>query len=194
MSSSPQRPVATPTASTKPISPKLDAEAVKAKAQQMAQKIADERRRATWLSGFRFSAFSLVMAGILVVGVLSLIPRVQELVTQRQQIDALQASISQTQADITAKQAEREQWNDKTYVQTQAREQLYFVEPGDVSYLVINDLKPGELTQAAQSAATSTVQQTQTQWLGTLLNSVWAAGSAQMAPSTTTQQPTPAAQ
>lgn len=152
----------------------------------MAQKLADERRRSAWLSGFRFSAFSLVMAGILVVGVLSLIPRVQELVTQRQQIDALQASISQTEADTTAKQAQREQWNDQTFVETQAREQLYFVEPGDVSYLVINDLKPGQLTQATQSAATSSVQQTQTQWLGTLVNSVWAAGNAQVtAPSST---------
>lgn len=179
---------------TKPLAANVDPASIQAKAQQLSQKLADERRHAAWLSGFRFSAFSLVMAVILVIGVLSLIPRVQELVTQRQQIDALQTQLSQTLADTTAKQAQREQWNDRTFVETQAREQLYFVEPGDVSYLVINDLQAGELTQANQNAATSGVQQTRTQWLGTLLNSVWVAGSAQVSPAPAATEPAPAAQ
>lgn len=159
-----------------PTSP-VDRDTIQSKAQQLAQKLADERRHAAWLNGFRFSAFSLVMAGVLVVGVLSLIPRIQELVTQRQQIAALEADIAATKADITAKEAERQQWNDETFIETQARERLYFVQPGDVSYLVINDLTAAQLTQPAAATATTTVEQTQGSWLGTLLGSVWSAGN-----------------
>ena len=34
---------------------------------------------------------------------------------------------------------ERERWNDETFIMTQARERLYYVMPGEVSYLVIDD-------------------------------------------------------
>lgn len=153
-------------------------ESVQSKAQQLAEKLADERRHAAWLNGFRFSAFSLVMAGVLAIGVLSLIPRIQELVTQRQQIDALNADIAATKADIAAKEAERAQWNDPTFVATQARERLYFVQPGDVSYLVINDLGPGALTAPSETAASAGVHQTESHWLGALVGSVWSAGNA----------------
>lgn len=150
---------------------------VQTKAKQLTERLAEERRRAAWLSGFRFSAFSLILAGVLVVGVLSLIPRVQELVSQRQQISALKADIAATQADTQQKQTERQQWSDPTYVETQARERLYFVQPGDVSYLVINDLTPAQLASSTGQQATDTVQQTQGNWLGTLLGSVWTAGN-----------------
>lgn len=165
----------------------IDTDALQTKAKQFAQKLADERRHAAWLSGFRFSTFSLIMAGVLIVGVLSLIPRVQELATQRQQIDALKANIAATQADIEAKKVEREQWNDTTFIETQARERLFYVEPGDVSYLVINDLTPAQLASQTQSAVSTEVKQTESQWLGTLLGSVWAAGNAAV-----TVAPTPA--
>ncbi|MFM6974525.1 MAG: FtsB family cell division protein [Agromyces sp.] len=167
-----------------PSRPVVDSTALKSRARQLASTLEDERRHAAWLNGFRFSAFSLIMAGVLIVGVLSLVPRIQELVIQRQQIDALQSDISSMQADITAKQSERLQWNDKTYIETQARERLYFVRPGDVSYLVINDLTPADLTLEHTAMATDTVQRTQSQWLGTLLGSVWSAGNATVVPAT----------
>lgn len=171
--------------------PQPDRAKVQSKAKALATQLAEQRRRSAWLSGFRFSAFSLIMAGVLTVGVLSLIPRVQELVTQRQQIAALQADIEATKASIAAKEAERKQWNDPNYIATQAREKLYFVKPGDVSYLVINDLTPGQLTQQTGEQATGTLEHTRSQWLGTLLSSVWGAGAAPVTPPTPT--PTPSA-
>lgn len=170
---------------------------MQSKAQQLAAKLADERRHAAWLSGFRFSAFSLIMAGVLSVGILSMIPRIQEIVTQRQQIDALNAEIAAAKADIAAKENERQQWNDRAFIETQARERLYYVEPGDISFLVINDLSPGQLTQQTAATATDAVQQTESHWLGNLLGSVWAAGNAPgPAPTSapTTPAPTGAAQ
>lgn len=167
----------------------INREQLQSKAQAFAHKLADERRHAAWLNGFRFSAFSLIMAGVLVVGVLSLIPRIQELVSQRQQIQALQADISATKADISAKEAERAQWNDESFIETQARERLYFVQPGDVSYLVINDLTPAQLTAQNAQAATTEVVQAQDSWLGSLLGSVWSAGAATVLP-TSTPEPT----
>ena len=42
---------------------------------------------------------------------------------------------------------ERERWNDETFIVTQARERLYYVMPGEVSYLVIDDRRGGEPRQ-----------------------------------------------
>lgn len=137
------------------------------------------------------------MAGVLSVGILSMIPRIQEIVTQRQQIDALNAEIAAAKADIAAKENERQQWNDRAFIETQARERLYYVEPGDISFLVINDLSPGQLTQQTAATATDAVQQTESHWLGSLLGSVWAAGNPPgPAPTTApaTPEPTGAAQ
>ncbi|HLP23929.1 MAG TPA: septum formation initiator family protein [Microbacteriaceae bacterium] len=174
-------------AAKRPASPTIRSE-VQSKARVVAEQLATQRRRAAWLNGFRFSAFSLVMAGILTIGVLSLIPRIQELVVQRQQIAALQSDINQAKATMAAQEAERQQWNDPTFIETQARERLYFVQPGDVSYLVINDLTPGQLTLPSAHEATGAVEQTQSHWLGNLLSSVWGAGAAPVAPSTAPSQ------
>ena len=35
---------------------------------------------------------------------------------------------------------QRERWKDPAYVETQARERLMFVYPGDITYLVIDDV------------------------------------------------------
>lgn len=121
---------------------------------------------------------------MLVVGVLSLIPRIQEFAAQRQQINALNADIAQIRADTAAKDAERQQWNDPTFIETQAREQLSYVNPGDVSYTVINDLPAQAAGGSTAAQARTTVQQTQSQWLVNLLGSVWSAGAATTGSST----------
>ena len=192
-SSKPQRASASPKPVPESADPAATArkERVQGTARQFSARLAEERRRAAWRGGLRFSTFSLVMAGVLVVGVLSLVPRIQELVVQRQQITALNADIAAAQADTKAKQTQRSQYSDPTYVQTQAREQLYFVNPGDVSYLVINDLSPAALTSAGSQQATGSVQQTQSNWMGTLLGSLWVAGNTPLTSNQPTPTPTP---
>lgn len=148
----------------------------------------DSQRRATWIAGFQYSTFSLVMAGVLVVAVVTLVPRLQEVISQRQQIAALESEIELTSDEIEQMQSLRERWNDKTFLATQARERLFYVLPGEVSFLVINDLPPSQLVEENQQVSDS-VQAFQGDWLTTVIRSVVTAGLSQTVP--VAPEPTP---
>ncbi|MBC7443640.1 MAG: septum formation initiator family protein [Ramlibacter sp.] len=131
-----------------------------------------------WLRGLRLSGFSLVMMGLLIMAVIVLAPGIRTYAEQRQQIDRLTAAVTQQQGDVEQLKSERERWNDRTYVTTQARDRLSYVLPGDVSFLVINDLAlpvPGE---AAVPVASPTIQTTNVDWLSSMFASVMTAGLA----------------
>lgn len=149
----------------------------------------DTERRSSWLAGFQFSTFTLVMAGVLIIGVVSLIPRIQEVVSQRNQIASLENEIQVTQQQIEDMKAERLQWNDTTFITSQARERLFFVMPGEVSYLVINDLSASDLA-SERATISDEVQLTRSDWMENVLGSVWSAGLAH----TVTSQPVEGAQ
>ncbi len=141
----------------------------------------------SWLRGLRFSGFSFIMMGILVLGVLIIAPSLGTLVAQRQQIAALQEQVDAQQADVEALRAERERWNDTTFVTTQARDRLGYVLPGEVSFLVINDLpvQPGSTDDTPISAE---IQDTQVDWAQSLFNSFMTAG---LAPAISSEDPAP---
>ncbi|MGX5697230.1 septum formation initiator family protein [Agromyces soli] len=133
--------------------------------------------RSGWLGGIRFSGFSIIMMGVLVLAVVVLAPTISAFAQQRQQIAALRAEVSQQEAELTALKAERERWNDETFIVTQARERLYYVLPGEVSYLVIDDR--GEAERAASETPVSAeVTEAKGDWLRTLLDSAMTAGLA----------------
>jgi cell division protein FtsB len=138
--------------------------------------------RAGWLSGIRFSGFAVIMLGILVLAVVVLAPTIASFAEQRQQIAELRAQVSEQEADVQKLRDQRERWNDETYIITQARDRLYYVLPGEVSYLVIDDR-----TEAAKADAgtevSAEVTETKGDWMRTLLGSVMTAG---LAPDATT--------
>ena len=142
--------------------------------------------RSGWLSGIRFSGFSLIMMGVLVLAVVVLAPTIAAFAQQRQQIAELRAAVSQQEDEVQRLRDERERWNDETFIVTQARERLYYVMPGEVSYLVIDDR-----TEAAKADATAAVSAEVTEskgdWMRTLLDSVMTAG---LAPASTAPAPT----
>jgi cell division protein FtsB len=144
--------------------------------------------RSGWLSGIRFSGFSLIMMGVLVLAVVVLAPTIAAFAQQRQQIAELRAAVSQQEDEVQRLRDERERWNDETFIMTQARERLYYVMPGEVSYLVIDDR-----TEAAKADATAAVSAEVTEskgdWMRTLLDSVMAAG---LAPAPTAPADVPA--
>ncbi|MFC6354946.1 FtsB family cell division protein [Luethyella okanaganae] len=130
-----------------------------------------------WLRGIRFSGFSLIMMGILVLAVVVLAPSLRVYVEQRQQIAMLQDSVRKQQNEVDTLTVERERWNDKTYVVTQARERLYYAMPGEISFLVINDLAaPVESDTAPVS---KDIQNTQVDWLQSMFVSAMTAGLAE---------------
>ncbi|WP_233279421.1 FtsB family cell division protein [Microterricola pindariensis] len=133
-----------------------------------------------WLRGIRFSGFSLIMMVILVLAVVVLAPGLRVLVEQRQEIAALSATVEAQRKDVDSLHAERERWNDRTFVITQARDRLYYVMPGEVSFLVI-DL-PAQVEESAQAPVTAEIQNTQLDWLQSMFASVMTAGLAESAP------------
>ena len=148
--------------------------------------IAEQRRKATWLGGFQFSAFSVVLALVLLLGIVSLVPRIQPLAAQQAEINALKSELAQTRAEIEAMREERVQWSDSTFLASEARERLFYVMPGDVSYLVINDLPPEALT-LPQSQVSAELKRTDTDWIRSLFGSFWVASHSALEPSTPAQ-------
>lgn len=130
-----------------------------------------------WLRGIRLSGFSLVMMGLLVLAVVVLAPSLRTYAEQRQEIDRLTDAVTAERANVEDLKTERERWSDRTYVTTQARERLSYVEPGDISFLVINDLAvpAGETDGAPVSRK---IQGTRVDWIGSLFASVMTAGLA----------------
>ena len=64
-----------------------------------------------------------------------------------------------------------------TFIVTQARERLYYVLPGEVSYLVIDDRSDADKTEA-EHAVSADVTEAEHDWLSSLLDSVMTAGLA----------------
>ncbi|AUG29242.1 MULTISPECIES: septum formation initiator family protein [Microbacterium] len=138
-----------------------------------------------WAGGIRFSAFMVIMLGLVVLAVFTLVPTVGTYLGQRQQIAALTHSVQVTEADVAALQQQKDRWNDPAYVTSQARERLYYVRPGEVVYLVDNDL-PATAIPQEQSAVSAQVQETRTDWMAQLVRSIAGAGLAQTATVTPT--------
>jgi cell division protein FtsB len=139
-----------------------------------------------WLRGIHFSAFSLVMMGILVLAVVILAPTLQAFVQQRQQIADQQAVVDSLTQQVDAAKAQRARWNDPSYIRAQARDRLYYVMPGETSYLVIDDRPPAAAT--ADAPVTSTLQKTHTDWVGSLFGSFMGAGLTDATPQQLTGQ------
>ena len=131
-----------------------------------------------WLRGIRLSGFSFVMMGILVLAVVVLAPSLRTYAEQRQQINQLQDSVQDAQATVDQLTSERERWNDRTYIETQARDRLSYVQPGDISFLVINDLTPSTTDAPDTAPVSKDIQDTQVDWLKSMFASAMTAGLA----------------
>ena len=132
----------------------------------------------TWLGGIRLSGFMVIMLGLVVLAAFVLVPTIGTYLDQRQQIAALEAAVELSREEVAELEAQRERWTDPAYITTQARERLYFVRPGEVVYLVDDDL-PHELAPQEAEPVSEDVEQTRTDWMSQLVRSVTAAGLSQ---------------
>ncbi|WDG17048.1 FtsB family cell division protein [Microbacterium sp. Clip185] len=133
-----------------------------------------------WLGGIRLSGFMIIMLGLVVLGVLVLVPTVGTYLDQQQRIAALKNSVQLTESQIADLQAQSERWDDPAYITTQARERLYYMNPGEIAYIVDNDLTEAQQPRE-QDAVSDQVQQTRTDWMAQLVGSVVTAGAAKTA-------------
>lgn len=130
-----------------------------------------------WVGRVRLSAFSGIMLGLVVLAALVLVPTIGTYIDQRQQVAALQETVRLTEAEVAALETEREQWSDPAFITAQARERLYYVNPGEVVYLIDDDLPAGTVPDE-QAAVSDEVQETTTDWMSQLVRSVTGAGLA----------------
>lgn len=139
------------------------------------------------MRNINFSLYHLTLFGIIIFGVVSLEPHVKTWVEQQQQIAALSAEVAQAKKDVADMQEERVRWDDPVYVRSQARDRLYYVMPGEVSYLVMDadgvDTSDTTGTVGAQMAdarntseITDQIRETKDNWVDSLLYTVVHAG------------------
>lgn len=133
-----------------------------------------------WLAASRLSGFTAIMLGLVVVAVFVLVPTISTYVGQRQQIDALRQSVQVTKDQVADLKRQRERWDDPAYITTQARERLYFTHPGEVVYLVEDDL-PASAIPPDKARVSKDIEATHTDWMTQLLRSVTEAGLAKTA-------------
>jgi cell division protein FtsB len=126
-----RRPVSKP-ASRKP-APKRPAKATKG-ASRVSSLSQDTRN---WIAS-NFEAKNAVLLMMIVFGVVTVAPNVQTFFSYRQQIADMQAQVDAAKKEVADMTIERKRWDDPVYVRSQARQRLYYVLPGEVSYLVMD--------------------------------------------------------
>lgn len=132
-----------------------------------------------WLGSLRFSWFLAVMLGLVVLAAVVLVPTVGTFVAQRQQIAQLEQQVTATEEEIESLRAQQERSKDPAYITTQARERLYYTNPGELVYLVVNDIDQARVP-GLQRPVSDEIGQTRTDWMGQLLQSVVHAGTSQV--------------
>lgn len=133
-----------------------------------------------WLGGIRLSGFMVIMLGLVVLAAFVLVPTLGTYIDQQQRIAALAHSVEVTKDEVAALEREQERWSDPAYITTQARERLYYVRPGEVVYLVDDDLDATQVPQEEQKVS-DTLTRTKADWMSQIVRSITAAGTASTA-------------
>lgn len=128
-----------------------------------------------WASGIRLSGFAVIMLSLVVLGTWVLVPTIGTYLGQKQKIAALEHSVQVTQSQIAELERERERWDDPAYITTQARERLYYIKPGEVVYLVDDDLDPADLPPEQQQVSDE-LEERPADWMPQLLRGLTSAG------------------
>lgn len=137
-------------------------------------------RARDWTVGIRLSGFSVTLLSVVVLGVWALVPTFGTFLDQRQKIAAMQEAVQVTEDRLIELQQERDRWSDPAYVSTQARERLFYVRPGEIIYLIDNDLAAGELPGDI-GPVSDEITVRQGDWMANMLRSVTGAGLARNA-------------
>jgi cell division protein FtsB len=86
----------------------------------------------------RLNSVSVSVILVIILGTYLISPDVQSYLNQRREIVQMEQSIQLAKDAVVDMQAERDRWQDPVYIRSQARDRLYYVLPGEVSYLVMD--------------------------------------------------------
>ena len=126
------------------------------------------KKRSLTLS-LQASGFTATLLALIVTAVVVLSPSLRVLAEQRQQIAQLRAELEATDAEVLRLEDQLARWSDRAFVETQARSRLMFVYPGDITYLVLDDL-PDDAVEQTQEVSDQ-IQVTEANWREALLAS-----------------------
>ncbi|UQU64013.1 septum formation initiator family protein [Couchioplanes caeruleus] len=118
-----------------------------------------------------FTGRATVLIVVLVALALAYTYPVRVYLAQESQIAQMQADQARQQDDIKGLEEEVEKWKDPEYVRIQARDRLFYVRPGEVPLLVLND-PAGAARDAGRPVASAPDR-----WYDTLWGSVAAANA-----------------
>ena len=142
---------------------------------------------AEWMRGMRLNTYTITLLAMIVLGVLTLAPRVQEWFVLRQQVAQAQADVAKAKADVKNMETEVKRWEDPVYIRSQARDRLYYVMPGEVSYLVMdaNGVNTSDTSgtvgamladQRNYGQISKSIKETRNNWVDSVMQSVIVAG------------------
>jgi cell division protein FtsB len=134
-----------------------------------------------WLRTIRLSGFTVLMLALLVLAVIVLAPNLRIFIEQRQQIAQLEQAVDQADSSVEELTGDVARWSDPAYIEAQARERLFYIYPGDVSYLVVGD--PTAPSTPDGLPISDQIQTTQVDWVRSLLSSIYTAGLTDALPS-----------
>lgn len=136
--------------------------------------MAAESRPAAWVREFRLSGFALSVLLLIVAALVVLAPGLKTLVEQRQQIAQLEKDVADGRAAVDDLEGQVDRWSDPAYIESQARGRLFYVFPGDVSYLIVGGDEPVAVPDTQPISAD--IQTTRVDWVQSFVGSLYAAG------------------
>jgi cell division protein FtsB len=128
----------------------------------------------TWLRSIRFSGFTVLMFVVIVMFVVIIAPGLRVYIEQRQQLAELHAEVDARTAENDRLTDQVARWSDPAYIKAEARDRLYYVMPGETSFLVVDDVAPAPASGSDQPG--DTISTTQVDWLSSLFASGMVAG------------------
>ena len=121
------------------------------------------------------SGFTVTVLALVVLGVVVLAPSLTVMAEQQQQIVRLEAELDRVDQEVRTLEEQRERWNDRAYDEAQARSRLMFVYPGDITYLVIDDVEQEDAGDSEPTAEDPTPNG----WMSSLFASYLVAATTQ---------------
>lgn len=125
-----------------------------------------------WALSLESSLLWLVAVVIAILAVVILFEPVSIWFEQRAKIAELEQQVTADTEALAEIQANIERWSDPAYIEAQARQRLLYVYPGDISYLIVNDVTVDEIDR---TVAPKTVGTTEINWVDALVGSYAAA-------------------
>ncbi|MDQ1715176.1 MAG: hypothetical protein QOG52_2366 [Frankiaceae bacterium] len=131
-----------------------------------------------------FTGRAAILAVVLLGLLLTVAYPVQEYLRQRADLAALHAQRDSVLADVQSLQSESARWDDPAFVKQQAKERLYFVAPGEKTFVIIG--APEQAVPASQPRAAAVPTP------GTWYERVWSTVNAASQANSAAPAPTPA--